>query len=254
MSSCVARRHIEHAISRSGSSSGAHSRVTSTTDTFTARRIDSGAQGFVHQPMIRNVVECIRAGGPANGSARAALRASRLMDSALNDYYRGRGDAFWERPLTWASLRASAARRVDAATQQRYRLSDEDVTFFRENGYVGPFKCDAPEIADVDIPGEDTFSSPHREDPRLFAICTHPSIVVRVEQVMGSDSGALLFKSRLRVKSPRSDSVRSLAPGRGRAQRRLPAGRAACADNDGLARDGRHQCREQRAESHSRKP
>lgn len=163
--------------------------------------------GFVHQPMIQNVVECIAAGGAGNGSASAALRASRLMDRALGEYYGGRGDAFWERPLTWASLRAGAARSVDTTTRQHYRLSEEEMTFFEENGYVGPFRCEASEIVGIDIPDEDTFSSPHREDPRLFAISTHPSIVVRVEQLMGSASGALLFKSRLRVKPPQSESV-----------------------------------------------
>ncbi len=172
---------------------------------FEEHKFKSG--GFVHQPMIQNVVECISEGRTCNGSAPAALRATRLMDRALSHYYEGREDAFWERPLSWHSLRAYAARKPDRETISQYALSDDQIRFFRENGYVGPFVCHAKEVGVIDIPDEDSFSSPHLEDPRFFSICTHPSIVQRVAQLLDSNDGVLLFKSRLRSKPPQSEST-----------------------------------------------
>ena len=55
----------------------------------------------VHQPMIQTVVDELLGKGNCPSPSESALRTSEVMDAALNDYYGGRDDAFWERPESW---------------------------------------------------------------------------------------------------------------------------------------------------------
>lgn len=55
----------------------------------------------VHQPMIQSIVDELRGQGKCPSTAASAFRTNALMDTALNDYYGGREDAFWERSETW---------------------------------------------------------------------------------------------------------------------------------------------------------
>lgn len=59
----------------------------------------------VHQPMIQTIVDELRGNGSCPSSGQSALRTSEVMDTALNDYYGGRDDAFWKRPETWPGLK-----------------------------------------------------------------------------------------------------------------------------------------------------
>ncbi|MBW2500215.1 MAG: phytanoyl-CoA dioxygenase family protein [Deltaproteobacteria bacterium] len=152
-----------------------------------------------HRPMLEWIVEEIGQGG--KGSGAAALRSSEVMNGALETYYGGRNDAFWERPQTWNSIRAQRARSGTSEIPERYRLSDEQISFYQKNGYLGPFECDG-DWQHLRVPvrkGQNL----HRIELAVFEICTHPSIAQRVAQVMGTDQISL-FKSRFVVKDPHS--------------------------------------------------
>jgi 1,5-anhydro-D-fructose reductase (1,5-anhydro-D-mannitol-forming) len=59
----------------------------------------------VGQPMIQSVVDDLLGRGECPSTGESARRTSRVMDRALDAYYGGRGDAFWERPETWPGRR-----------------------------------------------------------------------------------------------------------------------------------------------------
>jgi predicted dehydrogenase len=160
--------------------------------------------GFPLQPMIGAVVDALVEGRAGAGNGEAALRISRLLDGALADYYAGRNDPFWERPQTWHSLKLSAARSVDGGAAAGHELTAEQIRFFEENGYLGPFKCESPYWKGIAIPKNERLSL-HLQDPALFHVCTHPSVVDRVAQLLGD--GVSLFKSRIWVKPKRSTAV-----------------------------------------------
>ena len=79
--------------------------------------------------------------------------------------------------------------------------TEEQARFFFENGYLGPFRCESPDLARLHVPlkGEKTKRNGHLEDPLILSICSHTSIVDRVAQLLGSPE-IKLFKSRFWVK------------------------------------------------------
>lgn len=161
---------------------------------------------YVHEPLIRSVVDSILSQDPSHSTAEAALRTSCLMDSALSEYYGGREDAFWDRAITWRSMSATSAVRgyqhtLPSVTDHNYQLSEDQVRFFFENGYLGPFTCEFPDLDRLDVPleGKITQRNRHLKDSQLLALCSHPSIVDRVAQLLGSHE-VRLFKSRFWVK------------------------------------------------------
>ena len=154
-----------------------------------------------HEPMLAKVVEDLANGTPADNS-EAAWRTAAVMDRALSDYYGGRADAFWEHPSRWRSLQADASRRNQGRLPEAYRVTDEDLERFERNGYVGPFSCEADwQKLLVPIKKGRNF---HLEEADLFEVCTHPSIVRRIAQIMGR-TRLTFFKSRYVVKHPETE-------------------------------------------------
>lgn len=109
-------------------------------------------------------------------------------------------------------------------SSRTYRLSDAQVDSFWECGYLGPFNCDAPGIAELPARvlaaryGEEhanpprkrarlstvsesriNITDPHRDIRPVREIIEHPSIVNRVAQLLGV-SQIRYFHSRYRVK------------------------------------------------------
>jgi predicted dehydrogenase len=154
-----------------------------------------------HEPMLADFTRRIAEGREDN--ADAALRTATIVDRALSPYYGGRGDAFWDRPSTWRSLRAQASRRNQGPLPEEYRLSEGELLAFERDGYTGPFRCDAA-WEDLPVPIR-TGRNRHLEESDVFRVCTHPSVIRRVAQVMGRPRFSL-FKSRFVVKLPASDS------------------------------------------------
>jgi ectoine hydroxylase-related dioxygenase (phytanoyl-CoA dioxygenase family) len=123
------------------------------------------------------------------------LRTSVVLNRALDTYYGGRCGAFWERPAAWQSMRSRAAQRV--ADAHGYGLDRAALEFFDTHGYLGPFRCDG-DWQRVVVPIKKG-TNLHLQDPAVFDLCTHPSIVCRAAQLLGPP-GAALFKSRFVVK------------------------------------------------------
>jgi predicted dehydrogenase len=149
-----------------------------------------------HRPLIEGIAtDLVRGAAPATPSA--ALRTATLMDAALADYYGGRDGEFWCRPERFASLRRRASERTANACQ--YALTDAQIAFFEENGYLGPLRCDGPwERLIVPVSKGRNL---HLTDPDVFDVCTHPSVANRAAQLMGRGEVSL-FKSRFVVKMP----------------------------------------------------
>lgn len=163
---------------------------------------------YVQLPMIQAVVDALLDGVPSRQAGDAALRTSKVMDAALREYYSGRHDAFWERPDTWHSIRNRALRQEKAPATgetEQYRLPEEDLRFFEESGYLGPFRCDAPEWKHIMVPAKSDRLNLHLQDPELFRLCSHPCIIERVDQALGG-GGVSLMKTRIWRKPPNSDS------------------------------------------------
>ena len=59
----------------------------------------------VHQPLIQLMVNDLLGKGKCPSTGVSAARTSRVMDTALSEYYHGRDDAFWNRPHTWHQSR-----------------------------------------------------------------------------------------------------------------------------------------------------
>lgn len=55
----------------------------------------------IQQPLINSMVQELHGRGACPSTGTSAARTSRVMDEALNRYYGGRDDAFWQRPETW---------------------------------------------------------------------------------------------------------------------------------------------------------
>jgi 1,5-anhydro-D-fructose reductase (1,5-anhydro-D-mannitol-forming) len=64
-------------------------------------RIEVEQPAHVHQPLVESIVRQLREEGTCPSTGASALRASAVLDAALDDYYGGRQDAFWLRPETW---------------------------------------------------------------------------------------------------------------------------------------------------------
>lgn len=61
----------------------------------------------VQQPLIQSIVDQLHGHGESPSTGESAARTARVMDAAVEGYYGGRGDAFWERPETWPGRRGS---------------------------------------------------------------------------------------------------------------------------------------------------
>ena len=117
---------------------------------------------------------------------------------------------------------------ASAIDNPRYRLAPEQFRFFWEHGYLGPLLCDDPSVADLaaiacraglinrvdggPIPALTTWLNgetkhinvhdPHLTVPEIREICSHPSIVNPIAQILGCRK-IEFFQSRFRVKFPR---------------------------------------------------
>jgi len=151
---------------------------------------------IAHLPLVRSIVEDLHSGA-APASPAAALRTARLVNQALERYYGGRGDDFWNHPERYDSARARASRRT--ARETGYELLPEDLARFDEQGYLGPFRCDG-DWQRIVVPPKGRRDA-HLRDPTVFEVCTHPSVVRRAAQLLRLPRVAL-FKSRFHVKVP----------------------------------------------------
>ena len=59
----------------------------------------------IQLPLVESIVGQLRGEGRCPSTGSTAARTSLLVDRALDAYYGGRGDAFWERPSTWPGRR-----------------------------------------------------------------------------------------------------------------------------------------------------
>ncbi len=151
-----------------------------------------------HRRLVENIVGQL-ATGHAVGNGREALRTSQFLDAALAEYYGGRDDQFWNRPASWRTRRAAAADRTDTAISEAYQLTPAELKRFDEDGYIGPFRCDA-NWQNIIVPIKKGRNL-HLREPAVFDVCAHPSIVHRVAQAMRQPHLSL-FKSRFVVKLP----------------------------------------------------
>ena len=55
----------------------------------------------MHQGLVQTIVDELNGQGRALSSGATALRTMEVMDAVLVEYYGGRDDVFWNRPLTW---------------------------------------------------------------------------------------------------------------------------------------------------------
>jgi hypothetical protein len=117
--------------------------------------------------------------------------------------------------------------------EPRYRLSEAQFSAFWQDGYLGPFTCDDPNVGELPIlasraglrnhgdglpiPPLETWDEtdalhinvhdPHVQVPEIMGLGAHPSIVNPVAQLLGSREIAFL-QSRFRVKfRERADPV-----------------------------------------------
>jgi ectoine hydroxylase-related dioxygenase (phytanoyl-CoA dioxygenase family) len=92
-------------------------------------------------------------------------------------------------------------RTLPSVTEHDYQLSEAQVCFFFEHGYLGPFTCESPELDRLEVPLEGKINqrNRHLKDSQLRSLCSHASIVDRVAQLLGSPE-IKLFKSRFWVK------------------------------------------------------
>ena len=151
---------------------------------------------IAHLPLLRGIVEDLRSGA-APATPAAALRSARLVNQALERYYGGRSDDFWNHPERFDNARARASRRT--ALEEGYELSPADIARFDEQGYLGPFRCEGG-WQRIAVPLKKR-RDVHLRDPSVFDVCTHPSVVRRAAQLLRLPRVAL-FKSRFHVKLP----------------------------------------------------
>ncbi len=55
----------------------------------------------IQQALVQTIVDELRGAGRCPSRGDTAIRTSAVMDAALDAYYGGRQDAFWDRPSTW---------------------------------------------------------------------------------------------------------------------------------------------------------
>ena len=65
------------------------------------KTFDGKLPPHVHQGLVQTVVDELNGQGRALSTGKTALRTMEVMDAVLEDYYGGRSDDFWNRPLTW---------------------------------------------------------------------------------------------------------------------------------------------------------
>lgn len=173
------------------------------------RTFEFDPQPYPQRPMIESLVAALRA-GRNDGNGAAALRTARLMDAALDDYYGGRGGDFLRHPQNWQSQRARACRHAtEAARHRAYRLSDEQLAEFAQQGFIGPFQSESDAWKRLHIPPGDRMNL-HLQDPRIFELCSQAAVTVRAAQLLaaitGHQRGVSLMKSRIWVKARHSDT------------------------------------------------
>ncbi len=154
-----------------------------------------------HLPLIADITQRLAAGEEIRDSGDAGLRTAQLVDRVLSPYYGGRDDEFWTRPSTWQSLQARASRQSHVSLPAEFRISPAQLQAFESQGYIGPFRCEA-DWQKLFVPVKKGRNR-HLDEADVFRVCTHPSIIQRVAQVMGR-SRFSMFKSRFVVKMPRS--------------------------------------------------
>lgn len=160
--------------------------------------------GQPHRPLLEEITRDVGQAKLRYDNLEAAVRTATLVDQTLEPYYGDRTGDFWIRRSSWKSLRAEASRRNQGPLPADYRLSEEQIRQFEEQGFIAPLKCDA-NWQDLVVPVKKGRNL-HLLEADVFEVCTHPSIVRRVAQLMGS-SRFSLFKSRFVVKMPRVDTV-----------------------------------------------
>ena len=64
----------------------------------------------IQLPLVQTIVDELHGAGTCPSTGRTAARTSLLVDQALEGYYAGRSDAFWERPSTWPGRPASPSK------------------------------------------------------------------------------------------------------------------------------------------------
>lgn len=153
-------------------------------------------EAIAHLPLVRSIVDDLRS-GEAPATPAAALRSARLVNQALERYYGGRSDDFWNHPERFDNARARASRRT--AKETGYEISPADMARFEMEGYVGPFRCEG-DWRRIAVPLKKR-RDVHLRDPSVFDVCTHPSVVRRAAQLLRLPRVAL-FKSRFHVKLP----------------------------------------------------
>lgn len=157
-----------------------------------------------HQPLLEEITRDISRDLVRFDNLDAAVRTGAIVDKALQDYYGDRTGDFWNRRSGWKSLQSWASRRNQGSLPDRYRLSEEQLSQFEEQGYIAPLKCDA-DWQNLVVPVKKGRNL-HLREAAVFDVCTHPSIVRRVGQLIGSHRFSF-FKSRFVVKLPRARTV-----------------------------------------------
>ncbi len=165
----------------------------------------------MYGPMVGAIVENIldRSSGSQAGcltSPESALRTLQLMDGVLSDYYGDRHGSYWERSSAWKSKQnivLSEYEEIAASVQEpAYRLSRNAVISFLENGYLGPFNCESPELQSLTALQANKHNH-HLTNVQVNSVCSHPSIVSRVSQLLNSKE-VKLFKCGFRNKLPQA--------------------------------------------------
>jgi predicted dehydrogenase len=173
---------------------------------------------YEYGPMVASIMGGMleRSSDPQGAAAttpESALRTFRIMDSVLSDYYAGRRGPYWDRSSTWKSRQNRPLSRfeeiVDSIQDPAHRLSREEVAAFLENGYLGPFACEAPEVRSLSEQPIPKNTKEHLHDPRVRSICSHPSVVSRISQLLNSKD-IKLFKPRFVNKLPQAPDGKNL--------------------------------------------
>jgi predicted dehydrogenase len=153
-----------------------------------------------HRPLLEQIVSDVSRSAVSFENLDAALRTAEIVDRALTPYYGDRSGDFWNHSSRYQSLRARASARNSGPVPEAYRLGAEDLARFEQDGYLGPFRCDA-DWQHLIVPVKKGRNL-HLLEADVFDVCTHPSIVRRIAQLLGSRHFTF-FKSRFVVKMPR---------------------------------------------------
>ena len=76
----------------------------------TLQELTFDAPVHVAQPLIQGITDQLRGVGTARAASTGAnaLRTARVLDAALEAYYGGRRDTFWDRPDSWPGIQVSS--------------------------------------------------------------------------------------------------------------------------------------------------